>query len=350
MNGANPAGAIKKRVAVVVGPGRSGTSALTGAMKALSVELGDNLKRPLRKNAKGFFEDRDILDVNHRLLAVMGLHPSGSSVGPLDETRWNDPQVAALKAEAVKIIGDRFGDCPLWGFKCGGMIRVLPFWEDVLETLGFEISYLVAIRNPLNMARSRGQLDIYRGAQAKSDAEWLAQILPYFHLVSARPFVVVDYDRMVDDAYREVWRIGRMLEIPETPEMDAQVRDYTSDFITAKLRHHVASRDELRRDKTINPMTRDAYLWLVRLSADEITLDDPAFKEDWARLTRSFDEAGPFLAHIDFLENELKRRLPPLKTIWGTVLQHLPVAATMTHGSGKGSAGKAPADRAAQGS
>jgi len=328
-NGNGAAAPASKRVAVVVGPGRSGTSALTGAMRALDVYLGDNLKRPLRKNAKGFFEDRDILDVNHRLLATVGLHPSGSSVGPIDPARWNDPAVAGLKAEAIKIIGERFGDAPLWGFKCGGMVRVLPFWEDVLETLGFEISYLIAIRNPLNMASSRGQLDIYRGAQEKSDAEWLAQVLPYFDLISARPFVVCDYDRMVEDAHREVWRIGRMLNIPETPEMDAQVRAYTSDFIEAKLRHHVASREDLAADTTINPMTRDAYLWLLRLACDEIDTSDPEFAADWARISRSFEEAGPFLRHIDFLEGELRRRMPPLKTIWGTVLQHLPVAATM---------------------
>lgn len=329
-------GSKKHRVAVVVGPGRSGTSALTGAMKALSVDLGDNLKRPLRKNAKGFFEDRDILEVNHRLLTVVGLHSSGASVGPIDPERWNEPEIKDLKAKAMAVMRDRFGDSPLWGFKCGGMIRVLPFWEDVLESLDLEISYLIAIRNPLNMAQSRNRLDIYRGAQAKSDAEWLAQILPYFDLITARPHVVVDYDRMVDDAYREVWRIGRMLGIDETPEMDAQVRDYTGDFISAKLRHHVATGDDLAKDTTINPMTRDAYLWLLKLAADDIGLDDPAFQADWGRISRSFDEAGPLLSHIDFLEGELRRRPPPLKTIWGSILQHLPVAGTL--GGGKSAA------------
>lgn len=335
--------APKRRVAVVVGPGRSGTSALTGAMKALSVDLGDNLKRPLRKNAKGFFEDKDILSVNHRMLTTVGLHSSGASVGPIDPARWADPKIADLKQEAIQVIEERFGGSDLWGFKCGGMIRVLPFWEEVLEATGSAISYLIAIRNPLNMAKSRGEMDIYRGAQEKSDAEWLAQILPNFHMVTARPFVVVDYDRMVEDAHREVWRIGRMLEVPETTEMDAQVRDYVSDFISAKLRHHVAGPEELKRDQTINPMTRDAYLWLLKLSADEITLDDPAFKEDWTRMTRSFEEAGPFLKHIDFLEGELRQRLPPLKTIWGTAKQHLPVFGTL----GGGNRDRRPAGRGA---
>lgn len=335
-------GSDKHRVAVVVGPGRSGTSALTGAMKALSVDLGDNLKRPLRKNAKGFFEDRDILDVNHRLLSVVGLHPSGASVGPIDPERWNEPEIKDLKAKAMQVMRDRFGNSPLWGFKCGGMIRVLPFWEDVLESLDLEISYLIAIRNPLNMASSRNQLDIYRGAQAKSDAEWLAQILPYFHLINARPFVTVDYDRMVDDAYREVWRIGDMLGIARTDAMDTQVRDYTGDFITSKLRHHVASREDLANDTSINPMTRDAYLWLLKLASDEVTSADPEFQRDWARMTQTFDEAGPFLSHIDFLEGELRRRPPPLKTIWGQMLQHLPVAGTL--GGGKSAARAAKQD------
>lgn len=335
----------RRRVVVVVGPGRSGTSTLTGALRALSVDLGNNLKRARRKNARGFFEDLDLLDINHRLLTAVGLHSSGSSVGPIDPVRWNDPQVGRLHQEAVQLIRQRFGNSPLWGFKCGGMIRVLPFWENVLRELGFEINYLIAIRNPLNMATSRSQLDIYRGTQEKSDAEWLAQIIPHFSLIAEKPFLVVDYDQMVDDSGREVWRIGRLLGIEATPEMDKEVRAYAEGFVTGKLRHHRASLDDLARDPRMNPLTRDAYTWLLRMATDSVTVGDPAFRADWQRIERSFNEAGPLLRHIDFLENELRRRLPPLKTVVGTVLQHLPVAATLTGGA---AAGNARQRRAAQ--
>ncbi|HTO82258.1 MAG TPA: hypothetical protein VMQ73_08485 [Methylomirabilota bacterium] len=325
-------GRQRPRVAVVVGPGRSGTSALTGALRALSVDLGNNLKPALRKNAKGFFEDRDLLSVNHRLHRVLGLRATGTSVGPIEPQRWNDPVLSDLRQEAVQVIRDRFGSAPLWGFKCGGMIRVLPFWEDVLSELGLDIFYLVAIRNPLNMASSRAILDTYRGAQEKSDAEWLSQIVPYFQRILARPFIAVDYDHMVGDPTHELSRIARLLRIEVTPALEQQIRDYAAGFITPGLRHHRATLDELARDPNVNTLTRDAYGWLLRLASDSVDPQSPEFRADWQRIERSFTEMGPLLRHIDYLEDRLRRRGPTLKSVWGTVLQHLPVAATLIGG------------------
>ena len=56
-----------QKAIVVLGPGRSGTSALTRAVAALGVELGGNLKAGTSKNARGFFEDLDILELNYDL-------------------------------------------------------------------------------------------------------------------------------------------------------------------------------------------------------------------------------------------------------------------------------------------
>jgi hypothetical protein len=45
-------------VVAVIGPARSGTSCTAGIVHYLGISMGTRLRRPSRKNPKGFFEDR----------------------------------------------------------------------------------------------------------------------------------------------------------------------------------------------------------------------------------------------------------------------------------------------------
>ncbi|MBS3936798.1 MAG: hypothetical protein KGZ43_11555 [Sulfuritalea sp.] len=61
--------ADERKVLVVVGMHRSGTSATTGALRCLGVSLGDRLYAGHRGiNDKGYFEHSDIADTNDEVL------------------------------------------------------------------------------------------------------------------------------------------------------------------------------------------------------------------------------------------------------------------------------------------
>ena len=62
-----------KRLVVVLGMHRSGTSAVTRGLLATGISFGENLLQPLiGVNEKGFWEDLDILEFNERLLYESG--------------------------------------------------------------------------------------------------------------------------------------------------------------------------------------------------------------------------------------------------------------------------------------
>lgn len=61
-----------KKLIVVLGMHRSGTSAITRGLQVLGVNLGDNLMPPVEgNNAKGFFEDLDLNALNVELLQTL---------------------------------------------------------------------------------------------------------------------------------------------------------------------------------------------------------------------------------------------------------------------------------------
>lgn len=313
----------QRRCLVVVGAGRSGTSAVTRGLQALGVDLGDHLKPPGHKNAKGFFEDQDILTLNYRLHDLLRLRRNGSSLRPVSEQDFQSPAVRRLADEATAILARRFGAKPLWGFKCIGVLRLFPFWEDVLNRLEVSAGYAIAIRNPLSVAGSRRRLDYYRGLQDKCDLEWLVHTVPYLGRVMDRPCTVVDYDRLMEDPRRELQRIARDQYLPLTDSREQGIERFAEQFVSPELRHNASDLQALESNDEVNPLTRDAYLWLHALGCDLRDPREAEARSQYLGIQRQVEALGPALRHIDCLEDELRGRLLGLNGLWKTLLSRL---------------------------
>jgi hypothetical protein len=238
----------------VLGAGRSGTSAITRALMALGVELGDDLRPGGGKNPTGFFEDQALLALNKRLKRVLGIR--GDSVRLIEREEWDSAEVRALREQAVALIRERFGRFPVWGYKYGRTLRLLPFWQAVYAELGLDVRYVVALRNPLSVARSRSVLDARRGTQEKSDLEWLVNVVPYLRDARARPFVVVDYDLVMTEPVAQLERIAARLDLPRGAHLEQSIRAYADEFLRPGMRHSRFTAEDLSRDERSNPWTR----------------------------------------------------------------------------------------------
>jgi hypothetical protein len=315
---ASAAPAPRSRAVVVLGVGRSGTSAITRGLGALGVDLGDKLRgATLLKNPTGFYEDTDLLRINKRLKRILDVR--GESVRLLEPEWWKQPAVEQLQADAVALVRRRFGPRPLWGYKYARTLRFMPFWTGVFEAAAIDTRYLVAIRNPLSVARSRARLDPWRGTQEQSDLEWLVNVVPYFRQVRERPFVVADFDLFMADPAGQLQRIARGLDLPLTPEVQASVKAFGAEFLDPSLRHSRHGADDLERDPRINDLTRTAYRWLYRLAVDETDPASAAIWPEWQQIEEQLAALAPVLRHIDHVADKLRfarwNPLGPLQAI-----------------------------------
>jgi hypothetical protein len=320
----------KHRAVVVLGVGRSGTSAVTRGLSALGVELGSHLRRAARlKNPTGFFEDIDLLRINKRLKRILNVR--GDTVRLLEPDWWRQPAVQDLQREAVATIRRRFGACPLWGFKYARTLRFMPFWCHVFAEADIEACYLMVIRNPLSVAKSRSRLDPWRGSQEKSDLEWIVNVVPYFRQVRHHALVVVDFDHFIADPASQLTRIARRLDLPMTPDHHAATDEYVDRFLDSALRHSQHTAADLDRDPCVNNLTRAAYFWLYRLAIDEADPCSPETWQEWQRIENALAELAPVLQHIDRAEARLRMArcnpLGPLQAIpwlWQEVRRRWP--------------------------
>lgn len=308
------------RAIAVVGVGRSGTSAITRGLQALGVVLGDELRRGRGKNPTGFFEDEVLRELTRRLKRALGV--IGASVRPIDREEYDSPEVRALQAEATVTLRQQLGTHTLWGFKHGRTLRFLPFWQEVFRALGLDVSYVVATRNPLSVARSRGQLDQRRGEQEKSDLEWLANVVPSFPLLRGHRFVVVDYDLLMGDPVAQLRRIADVLELPQTPEADAGMTAYANEFLRGGMRHSHFTEADLVQDPRINSVTRDAYRCLHRLASVDANPDSPDLWRQWRHFEDQLALMAPAMRYVDKVESDLRRA----KRSFAGPLQTLPNA------------------------
>jgi hypothetical protein len=309
----------RQRVVFVIGAGRSGTSTLTRALGALGVDLGNHFKRASRKNPTGFFEDADLLALSKAVRKQIGVR--ADSVRLIQAHELKGPAMQPLRDKAAKVIVQRFGASPIWGFKYGRTLRILPFWEPVLTELEIEPSFVIALRNPLSVARSRARLDPRRGLQEASDLEWLVSIVPYLRQTRPYRLAVVDYDELMDHPVAQLQRLAWQLDLPEEQASQARVRAYAEEFLDAGLRHTRFDDAELDASADLNPLVRDGYRLLRRLATGEWSAEDEEFWDRWQAIEKGVNNLAPILKLFDQREHERRRAiLSPLGPLQGLSL------------------------------
>ena len=87
------------RVVAVLGMHRAGTSLVTRGLKSLGIYLGDDFLDAKPDNPTGYWEDRNIVGFNSRVLNVFGLQ--WKSVALLKDVQWDEPAI-----ETIRLLGN----------------------------------------------------------------------------------------------------------------------------------------------------------------------------------------------------------------------------------------------------
>lgn len=127
---------------IILGRGRSGTS-LTASLVATSGAHVDNSIPPDSLNPQGYWESREIVDLNRRILASLGATLSWiPRLGP----KWPEqPRLDHYRARARQVISE-LDSHPVWVMKDPRFSVTLPFWLPLLDR---PIRFVVCVRNPL---------------------------------------------------------------------------------------------------------------------------------------------------------------------------------------------------------
>jgi len=289
----------KTHLVVVLGMHRSGTSALARGLEVLGIRLGDNLHPAAIDNPKGFWEDRDVLAINEALLAH-----SGSAYDQLGFVEWdvqNISEIQLISLKAEKLLRKKFEENKLWGFKDPRTARLLPFWQSVFKQIGCDVSYVIAVRNPISIAeslRKRNGFDV-----EKTFYLWLEHLIPAIVKTKGAKRVVVDYDRLLNNPRFELLRVAQALGLPD-PEPLA-LAAYENEFLEKELRHTLFTTHDLEMYPSVPPQLVTSYAWLVKLANDTVASDSVEVEQAYNEFSQGLIALSPALRFMARQEQEL---------------------------------------------
>jgi hypothetical protein len=281
---------MKKRVIVVLGMHRSGTSVLSAALECLGVEFGDFLLGPRDDNPKGFWEDRDVVELNERLHALAG--SLSSSLGFDVECLLDASEYPCVRQELAELLEARLGSHARFGIKDPRMSRLMDVWLPVLEELGVETAFVLPLRNPLSVAASLSRRDAF--PVIKSLLLWYEHSYRALRFACSRRMLVVDYDGFMDRPRDALLRIAERLGLGFDEQAYAR---FSERILADELRHSQFDEAALRVHEGGFPALLGLHDLLDRLARDEVRPGDGRFESLLQAVERDFSGLWPLMRH-----------------------------------------------------
>ena len=292
---------VRQRLIIVLGMHRSGTSALTRGLKALGVELGDRLMPAIEgDNEKGFWEDLDVNGFNFELMRHLG--QDWHALQPIDASEFEREDLVSFRLRAIEMVRKKIDGSLVFGIKDPRTARLLRFWKSVFEHLGADVSYVIASRHPMSVARSLEKRDGFD--DEKAHYLWLGHMVSSILGSEGSPRVVVSYDRLMDRPAEQLRRIVKALDLRFVAD-EAGIDEYTGEFLDERLRHSRFQLEDLGRDPAVPKEAIEAYALLEKLARDELSMDSAEVRKSFRCLEQRLQEIFPALRYMTRRDGEI---------------------------------------------
>lgn len=223
-----------KQALIILGMHRSGTSATTGALKCLGVQLGEKLYKGHEGiNPKGYFEHGGIADTNDEVLYAIG--SSWDDILPLREDWWKQDVLRKYALKIKRYITDDFQGSILWSVKDPRICRLLPWWLPLLAEQGISVACLIVVRQPMEVCRSLAKRDGF--TNEKGLLLWIEHYLQAERGSRGLPRSFVLFDDLLSDPVGTFTRVEAELSM-HFPVEPSVARACLSEFVSKDLRHH----------------------------------------------------------------------------------------------------------------
>ena len=249
----------QRRAVVVLGMHRSGTSALARMLSLLGLALPKNPMGPSRGNELGHWGESDPIRWLHQEL----LQSAGSSwddVSPFPAP-WLETNAAdEYRTRLASVLSDEYPGSDPFVVKDPRICRLLPLWTRVLDDLGVDAGFLLALRNPLEVAASLAHRDGF--GHSKGLLLWLRHTLDAERETRDQQRLLVSYAELLRDWRATADEISARLDL-EWTRTGHGASAAIDRGLSAEQRHHEFSIDELSARDDVVAWVQEVYAVLL---------------------------------------------------------------------------------------
>ena len=296
-NSINPSGPMDnlqttRTAIVVVGMHRSGTSAISRVLNLLGADMPKKLLPPRSSNPAGFWESKDVMTLHDKMLSGAGT--SWDDPGYLP-TFWNSREYLEIyQKKFAEIIERELGDSNLFVLKDPRISRFVPLTVSALKQIGISPKFVIALRNPLEVAASLKKRDGFH--LAKSLLLWLDHSLRAEKMTRNFPRSFVLYEEMLTDWRSSFRAVAEDLELI-FPAWSTRNDVLIESFVSSRLRNHSFSLEDTLLHKDVAQWVKASYESLRLLACGEsITANKKKLGRIYSEFKRAQKVFGPILA------------------------------------------------------
>ncbi|HET7310558.1 MAG TPA: hypothetical protein VFJ17_04470 [Mycobacteriales bacterium] len=255
-----------RRLLLVVGIGRSGTSMFTGILGQLGWHVPQPEVQADDTNPAGFGEPQWVVDFHKQLQRSCRVTNMDSRPAAFDlaAAKATDPQVVTRLREWL---GEQFEQSAHVVVKDPRVVWFLPLWQQAAADLGVETSFATMLRYPTEILKSARTWYGAWQSDASRAASWLNVMLRTEQLTRGAPRAFVRYDELLSDWEAQITRIAAPLRAEWMADLSPSGRDAVNEFVDPTLRRSQVGWDEIVVPEVVRSMVDLAWERFVPLAA-----------------------------------------------------------------------------------
>jgi len=246
-----------RRLLLVVGQGRSGTSLLTGLVQRLGMHVPQPEVRADATNPVGFGEPQWVVELHTRLLKRAAVHPSDArptawaATGPVGSR-------SAVRAEVREWLEQQHAEHPAVVIKDPRSIWFLSLWREAARDLELPVCVATMLRPPAEVVSSK--INAYGKANAAGRmAGWLNGMLATERATRDMDRSFVRYDELLSDWTRELSRVDAELGTGLVDASRAGDIRAAAQLVDPTLRRSQTQLDELSLPAPLRDLTERTW-------------------------------------------------------------------------------------------
>jgi len=206
---------MEKECLIICGMHRTGTSLLSSIIHEMGYYGGNNMMSPTVDNPKGYFENKNLVNLNERILKSLSYI-------------WDSPFVIEINIikhieykyflEAKDLVNDMFKSKNKIFLKDPRISLLLEFWCEIIE-LKATLKIISTLRHPnitanseLNRAKSGRKYHYFGFKLSYTKRVWFSYMFELLNN-SKKDILVVSYDNMIDNPSDIIMNIAKYLQL-----------------------------------------------------------------------------------------------------------------------------------------
>ncbi len=296
-----------KKLVLIVGMHRSGTSAIGRLLSAMGCDFGSNLMEGIKTiNNDGFWEDREVVALNEHIFSLF--QSNWYDFERLPGKWWEDEKIKELLGVAENWYRESFSGDSVIAIKDPRFCRLLPFWKRVFHNVDAHVLFVV--RDPLEVAVSLQKRDGF--VLEVGYLLWLIYTIDGLYYSRNMDMTLTNYADLMSDP-RGAAQVLLQAGLADSPGDSDNLDELVAAVIDPEQYRN--KRKALEQDQTIDPETdikqlaHELYEVLASATVDEAKAVADKYRKRLYRLLDRHSEVLSALRHSVVAQVALNRKL-----------------------------------------